>query len=134
MRFSILLTVELLTFTPATRSKNSRRCARVAAEGSEQSADGFDWSTIDAAIQAIPAGNWTTYGDLADLGDTAAQPVGNYCASTRAPANAYRVLTGGGQVSTYFRWTDPSDTRDVRAVLEAEGIIFDAQDTADPIP
>ena len=97
----------------------------------EESTDGFDWSAIDAAIEAIPAGNWTTYGDLAEFGGTAAQPVGNYCASLSAPANAYRVLTSGGKVSAYFRWTDPSETRSVRAVLEEEGIRFDGQGSAD---
>ncbi len=98
----------------------------------EGSADGFDWSAIDAAIEAIPVGNWTTYRDLAELGGTAPQPVGNYCASTRAPANAYRVLTSSGHVSSYFRWSDPTDTRDVGDVLDEEGIKFDLQGTADP--
>jgi hypothetical protein len=76
--------------------------------GDEESTDGSDWSVIDAAIEAIPASNWTTHGDLAEVGGTAAQPVGNYCASRSAPANAYRVLTGSGQVSVYSRWTDPT--------------------------
>jgi alkylated DNA nucleotide flippase Atl1 len=99
--------------------------------GDEESADGFDWSAIDAAIEAIPAGNWTSYGDLAEFGGTAAQPVGNYCASRSAPAHAYRVLTSGGQVSAYFRWTDSSETRSVSAVLEEEGIRFNEQGAAD---
>jgi alkylated DNA nucleotide flippase Atl1 len=99
--------------------------------GDEESTDGFDWSVIDAAIDAIPAGKWTAHGDLAEVGGTAAQPVGNYCASPSAPANAYRVLTSGGQVSACFRWTDPTDTRDVRTVLEEEGSRFDEQGAAD---
>ncbi len=99
--------------------------------GDEESTDGFDWSVIDAAIEAILAGNWTAHSDLAEVGGTAAQPVGNYCASPSAPANAYRILTSGGQVSTYSRWTGPTDTRDVRTVLEEEGIRFDEQDAAD---
>ncbi len=99
--------------------------------GDEESTDGFDSSVIDDAIEAIPAGNWTTYGDLAEVGGTAAQPVGNYCASPSAPANAYRILASGGQVSAYFRWTGPTDTRDVRTVLGEEGIRFDEQGAAD---
>ena len=71
--------------------------------GDEESTDGFDSSVIDDAIEAIPAVNWTTYGDFAEVGGTAAQPVGNYCASPSAPANAYRILASGGQVSTYSR-------------------------------
>lgn len=93
--------------------------------------NGFDWSTIDAAIEAVPAGNWTAYGDLAELGGTAAVPVEAYCASPNAPASAYRVLTAGGKISADFRWTDPSDTRDVKAVLEEEGVRFNALDAAD---
>jgi alkylated DNA nucleotide flippase Atl1 len=97
----------------------------------EDSNDGFDWSAIDAAIEAVPAGNWTTYGDLAELGGTAAVPVGAYCASSNAPAAAYRVLTNRGEISAGFRWTDPADTRDVRTVLEEEGVRFNAQGAAD---
>ena len=85
----------------------------------------------DAAIEAIPAGHWTAYGDLAEFGGTAAQLVGNYCASRSAPAHAYRVLTGGGQVSAYFRWTDSSETSSVSAFLGEEGIRFNEQGAAD---
>ncbi len=58
-------------------------------------------------------------------------PVGAYCASPNAPAAAYRVLTPGGKISAEFRWMDPGDTRDVKTVLEDEGVRFDAQDAAD---
>ena len=44
--------------------------------------DGFDWRRINAAIAAIPRGRWTTYGDLAQLGGTAAMPVGQHIANT----------------------------------------------------
>ena len=57
--------------------------------------------------------------------------MGAYCASPNAPATAYRVLTNRGEISVGFRWTDPADTRDVRTVLEEEGLRFDAQDAAD---
>lgn len=93
--------------------------------------DGFDWSTIETAIEAIPAGNWTAYGDLAELGGTAAVPVGAYCSSSNAPAVAYRVLMNRGEISADFRWPDPNDTREVRTVLEEEGVRFSPQDTAD---
>lgn len=93
--------------------------------------DGFDWSDIDAAIEAIPAGNWTSYGDLAELGGTAAQPVGAYCASLIAPASAYRVLTYEGKVSGQFRWPDTTEVRDVRTVLKEEGVRFNSRGAAD---
>jgi alkylated DNA nucleotide flippase Atl1 len=84
--------------------------------------DGFDWSAIDDAIRAIPAGRWATYGNLAEVGGTAAAPVGAYCASSSAPTAAYQVLANRGEISAGFRWTDPSDMRDVRTVLREEGV------------
>jgi len=63
---------------------DGRRLADVRREfvGSQS---GFDWSVIDAAVAAIPPGFWTSYGDLAALGGTAAQPVGRHVAQARRP-------------------------------------------------
>jgi alkylated DNA nucleotide flippase Atl1 len=93
--------------------------------GITSESDGFDWSRIEAAIRAIPAGRWTSYGDLAEVGGTAAMPVGQHVAQMPAEANAYRVLSADGSVREEFAWTDPNDTRDVHEVLAAEGIEFD---------
>jgi alkylated DNA nucleotide flippase Atl1 len=87
--------------------------------------DHFDWSRIEAAIDAIPLGRWTSYSHLAELGGTAAQPVGNFVMTLPAGSNGYRVLSADGSISPYFRWPDPRDTRDVAVVLAAEGIKFD---------
>src|SRR5437870_569272 len=35
--------------------------------------DGFDWSRVVVAIEAIPPGRWTSYGELAELAGTSAQ-------------------------------------------------------------
>jgi len=91
---------------------------------SDPTTGGFEWSPVEAAIDAIPVGRWTTYGDLAELGGTAAQPVGNFIMGLPAGSNGYRVLSTDGAVSAYFRWADPGETRDVREVLAAEGIEF----------
>jgi alkylated DNA nucleotide flippase Atl1 len=88
--------------------------------------EGFDWSRVAAAIEAIPPGRWTSYGELAELAGTSAQAVGGYVANVH-DTNAYRVLGSDGSVSPGFHWADPNDTRDVRAVLEAEGVVFDAE-------
>jgi alkylated DNA nucleotide flippase Atl1 len=88
--------------------------------------EGFDWSRVAAAIEAIPPGRWTTYGELAELAGTSAQAVGGYVANVHGDTNAYRVLSSDGAISAGFRWNDPHDARDVRAVLEAEGVVFDA--------
>jgi alkylated DNA nucleotide flippase Atl1 len=93
--------------------------------------EGFDWSRVEAAIEAIPVGKWTTYSDLAELGGTAAQAVGNFITALAPGSNAYRVLSSQGAASASFRWADPDDHRDLTAVLEAEGIAFD-DGRADP--
>jgi alkylated DNA nucleotide flippase Atl1 len=84
----------------------------------------FDWSEATAAVEAIPSGRWTSYGDVAKLVGTAAQAVGNWAMSPKGPPHAYRVLNASGEISPGFRWDDPDDDRDPRAVLEAEGIEF----------
>lgn len=86
---------------------------------------GFDWERVDEAIAAIPAGRWTSYGDLAELAGTAAMPIGGHVMQLPGGTNGYRVLTKSGQISPNFFWQDPDDDRDVREVLAAEGIEFD---------
>jgi alkylated DNA nucleotide flippase Atl1 len=91
---------------------------------------GFDWSHVDQAVNALPAGSWTSYGDLAELAGTAAQPTANHVARDPAIRFAYRVLGGDGSVSYRFQWHDESDTRDPTEVLIGEGIEFDEQGRA----
>ncbi len=86
---------------------------------------GFDWSRVDSAVQAIPPGHWTSYGDLASLAGTAAQPVATHVAKDPQLTRAYRVLSGDGTVSEDFEWTDPEDTRDPVEILTGEGVEFD---------
>jgi alkylated DNA nucleotide flippase Atl1 len=91
---------------------------------------GYDWSRIDSAVMAIPQGQWTSYGDLAALGQTHPQPVGAHMSSGSVP-NAHRVLDAHGRVADGFRWPSADDTRDVREVLEAEGVKFGSDGVAD---
>lgn len=91
---------------------------------------GFDWERVDQAIDALPAGRWTSYGDLAELAGTAAMPIGGHVMQLPPGTNAYRVLTKSGQISPNFFWQDPEDDRDVRQVLIAEGIEFDGNGAA----
>lgn len=86
---------------------------------------GFDWSLVDQTVNAIPVGSWTSYGDLAELAGTAAQPTANHVATGPSLAYGYRVLSGDGSVSAGFRWVDDSDDRDPVEVLIGEGIEFD---------
>lgn len=93
--------------------------------GVTSTSEGFDWSRVDAAIAAIPAGRWTSYGALAELAGTGAQAIGNHVPTILGESNAYRVLTSEGEPSESFRWWDEGDHRDVRDVLAAEGVSFD---------
>ena len=86
---------------------------------------GFDWSRVDQAVNAIPAGRWTAYGDLAELVGTAAQPTANHVATDPSLCSAHRVLSSDGTSSFQFQWHDPQDTRDPIAVLIGEGVTID---------
>lgn len=83
------------------------------------------WESMHRLLALLPSGSWTTYGDVAKVLGTAAQPLGNRLASVPAP-NAHRVLTVQGEVSTSFRWIEPDHTEDPRQLLEREGIRFTA--------
>jgi alkylated DNA nucleotide flippase Atl1 len=100
-----------------------------AASGS--SAGTFDWEPLHRVMVALPPGRWTTYGDLADLVGTAAQPVGNHIRQCTGCPNAPRVLGSGGRPSPGFAWSDPGDTRTQQEVLESEGVRF-TNGSADP--
>ncbi|MEV4056768.1 DUF262 domain-containing protein [Amycolatopsis sp. NPDC049688] len=92
---------------------------------------GPDWNAVGQALAALPAGSWTTYGDLAALIGTQAIAVGQRLATVVTP-NAHRVLQSDGKVSPNFAWVDPSRTDDPRALLEAEGLPFDSHGRAEP--
>lgn len=89
-----------------------------------EEAANFDWSTLHAILEALPAGHWTTYGSLAEVIGTSPQPLGGHVAGCEQCANAHRILQSNGTVSPSFAWTDPDDTRNPIDMLEAEGLSF----------
>ncbi|WP_327381900.1 MULTISPECIES: DNA-binding protein [unclassified Streptomyces] len=89
------------------------------------SGTGKDWTGLHALLAAIPAGRWTTYGDVATVIGSHAVPVGTHLATCGQCPNAWRVLNAAGRVSPRFRWTDPTRTNSPADVLSAEGIRFD---------
>jgi uncharacterized protein with ParB-like and HNH nuclease domain/alkylated DNA nucleotide flippase Atl1 len=93
---------------------------------------GFDWSRINAAVEAIPRGRWTTYGELAQLGGTGAMPVGQHVANSPGLDNAYRVLGSDGKPRPDFHWARADDTRKLTDVLRDDGVRFLANGAADP--
>jgi alkylated DNA nucleotide flippase Atl1 len=91
----------------------------------------FDWAELHQAMAAIPAGHWTTYGELAALIGTAAQPLGQHIQHCSACPNAQRVLGAGGKPRPGVSWSNPSETRSQQDWLEAEGVGF-SNGAADP--
>ena len=90
-----------------------------------QSASGFDWEPMHAVLQNIPAGRWTSYGDLAALVGTAATPLGAHLGACSACEFAWRVLDGEGRSSPNFYWKDPERPDSQQEVLEREGVVFE---------
>ncbi|MEU8261586.1 DUF262 domain-containing protein [Micromonospora sp. NPDC048999] len=88
------------------------------------------WDVMTKALAELPAGSWTTYGDLAALIGSHPVPVGARLASHPAP-NAHRVLQVEGTVSPGFKWSDPDRKDDPRDLLRAEGVKFDEYGRAD---
>lgn len=101
------------------------------AVGASRSRARFDWSMAREALERLPSGAWTTYGDIAALVNTAAMPVGQWLAREPGVPNAWRVLGGNGRLRPEFRWLDPNDTRDVMDVLRQEGVRVGADGVAD---
>lgn len=98
-------------------------------DGAQAADPGPEWARLTAAVAALPAGRWTTYGDLAALIGSHPVPVGVRIA-THPIANAHRVLQVEGTISPGFRWYEPDRSEDPREVLAAEGVEFDSRGRA----
>jgi len=79
--------------------------------------------TVKAIVATIPAGRWTSYGEVAVVAGSHPVPVGTVL--THVPMlNAWRVLLANGTVAPQFTWPDSDRTDDPRDLLEAEGVKF----------
>lgn len=92
--------------------------------------DRREWALLRAALTILPAGSWTTYGDLAELIGTHPRAVGSYLATRTDAPNAYRALSANGTPAPNFHWLD-GRTDDPIDVLKAEGVHFDSKGRAD---
>lgn len=84
---------------------------------------------VASIVAEIPAGRWTSYGEVALVAGSYPQPVAAII-TTHAMQGAWRVLQAGGTISPGFRWLDPGRTDDPRTYLEAEGLTFDDEGRA----
>lgn len=91
-----------------------------------------DWSPLHELLHQLKAGEWTTYGDLADAIGFHAIAVGQHLARCEDCENAYRVLGADRRPRANFTWTDPTETRTCREALEQEGVTFSSAGAADP--
>ena len=96
----------------------------------ESAARSRDWTRLHQAMAMVPAGAWTTYGDLAELIGSHPVPVGVHLANEHVP-NAWRALTADGRPSKQFRWQSER-TESQQQVLESEGVTFDGSGHASP--
>ena len=81
-------------------------------------------ATVASIVAEIPAGRWTTYGEVAIVAGTYPQPVAAII-SAHPMANAWRVLQAGGTISPGFRWYEPERKDDPIEYLKSEGVTFD---------
>lgn len=88
-------------------------------------------SRVASIVAEVPAGRWTSYGEVALVAGTYPQPVAALIAS-HPMRNAWRVLQSGGTISPGFRWYEPGRTDDPHAYLESEGVYFDETSHASP--
>ncbi|GAA2035947.1 DUF262 domain-containing protein [Agromyces tropicus] len=88
-------------------------------------------AAVAAVVPEIPAGRWTSYGEVALVVGTHPQPLAAVISAHPIP-NAWRVLQTGGTISPGFRWLEPGRTDDPRDILRAEGLTFDENGKASP--
>lgn len=86
---------------------------------------------VASIVAEIPAGRWTSYGEVALVAGSYPQPVAAII-TTHLMQGAWRVLQTGGTISAGFRWLEPARTEDPRTYLESEGLRFDDDGRADP--
>jgi alkylated DNA nucleotide flippase Atl1 len=86
-------------------------------------------AVVASIVAEIPAGRWTSYGEVALVAGSYPQPVAAVIATYPMP-NAWRVLQSAGSVSPGFRWSDANRTDDPKIYLESEGLLFDDAERA----
>ncbi|MGD9696988.1 MAG: MGMT family protein [Thermoleophilia bacterium] len=91
-------------------------------------------AALAALCTRIPAGRWTSYGDLADaLGlPGRSRAVARVLADHHDVPNAHRVLLASGRVSPGWGVVGGGRPETARRLLESEGVRFSRAGVADP--
>lgn len=79
---------------------------------------------LEAALDQLEPGQWTSYSDLAEVARTNPQTVGSYMMRSTNQA-AFRVLQKDGSSAPGFTWGDGREITQ-REALESEGVHFDS--------
>lgn len=94
----------------------------------EESREPHYAAVLEAALEYIEPGQWTSYSDLAAVAGTNAQTIGSAMNATTS-GSAYRVIGKNGRPVDGFTWPDGRSITQ-REALEAEGVTFDASGAA----
>jgi 5-methylcytosine-specific restriction protein B len=94
----------------------------------EESPEPHYSAVLEAALQYLEPGQWTSYSDLAAVAGTNAQTVGT-AMNTTTIDGAHRVIGKSGRPVEGFRWRDGRSATQ-REALESEGIVFDGSGAA----
>lgn len=86
-------------------------------------ARGLDIPALHALVPLIPAGRWTSYGDVSKVVGGHPKGLGSHVRSCRTGcAEAWRVLDADGRAVTGFLYLDPTEKRPPLDRLVAEGV------------
>jgi alkylated DNA nucleotide flippase Atl1 len=134
---ALLLTSNVLIPLPEAadyevRLQEKRRKATEVREGKK-----LDLEAAKAFIARVPAGRWTTYGDVASAGGSpgGAQAIGTWLLRGGGIPNVWRVLNRHGEVSSHWKGVNPGIPATAAEVIERlreEGVEFDENGRADP--
>ena len=78
-----------------------------------------DWSTLHRLMRTIKAGEWTTYGDVAEVVGSHPIAIGQHLVQCEECEGAWRVLGANGRPRPNFAWSDPTRDETARDVLSA---------------
>ncbi len=79
------------------------------------------WRLLRQVLTALPAGTWTTAGDLAEVISSYQGVVARQLRNNAFP-HAWRILEEDGTVPSDFQWSDPAREDDPAQVLATEGV------------